>query len=357
MDLLIITPLYFGDGSGASVYYQRLTTLLSDNGLKIGIISDQESGLYDGIYFSLFPKRAGQARSPFKDYLSYALQNISYLRLEKLIKTTLPKNIIVHSSFYNFPGFFPAIMKRLMRKYPRVRFILDVRDHLVPNRRVKYFADYYSVIACSENIINYLVGAGLTESKLSYIPVIQEHLDCDDELAQQIGEKYNLGDARYILYAGLIKEEKRVDVLLEVFDRYIRPVMPDVKLVLIGLLKSTSGRLKALLNGEDVLYLGSLSRIDVIGLMANATMCVNLSQIESFSRSSLEAIALGKPVILPPNIPEFTECCADFVVSANEPEIIAKQMITIFESGQIPAYPISRHYPEQVICQYMRLLS
>ena len=356
MDVLIITPLFFGDASGASVYYQQLTSLLAGQGLTVGVVSDRESGDYNGVYFSLFPRRAGRNKSTIRDYASYALQNASYRKLVDILSMVSPKNVIVHSSFYNLPGVFPFFILRAMRKFPDINFILDARDHLVPPFRVRYFGRYRSVIVCSENIRVHLLASGLSAEKITYIPVIQEHLDSLAASAPQALAKYGLQNQRYIFYAGLIKEVKRVDVLHEAFINYVSPAMPDVKLVLAGLMKTTSEQVMTQLQHEQVMHLGSLPRKEVIALMQGAALCVNISPIEGLPRSSLEALALRKPVLLPPNVPEFMQHCRDHVAVDEEAEKIAAQMMRIMQDNSVPEYPIERHYAESQLSQYMKQL-
>lgn len=357
MDVLIITPLFFGDASGASIYYQRLTALFVEHGMNVGVISDREAGSFPGIYLGLFPRRAGQAKSPLKDYASYALQNISYRKLGGIVGEFSPKNIIIHSSFYNFPGLFPCYINNVMKHHPDINFILDVRDRLVPEKRIRHFKRYDSIIVCSENIRNYLCRGGLVKDSMTYIPVIQEHLESLAEEGKQVPERYGLQRDRYIFYAGLIKEAKKVDVLLEAYCRHIRPVMPDIKLVLAGLLKTTSHRIKEQLQSENVFHLGNLPRNEIIGLMNGAALCVNLSPIEGFPRSSLEALALRRPVLLPPNVPEFMQYCPGQVATENDPQAVAGQMIRIIQQHEIADYPVEKHYPENQFDRYMNILA
>ena len=250
----------------------------------------------------------------------------------------------------------PATSTRA-RKFPAINFILDARDHLVPPFRVRYFGRYRSVIVCSENIRVHLLASGLAADKITYIPVIQEHLQGLAEASSQVLMKYGLQNQRYIFYAGLIKEIKRVDVLLDAFINHVSPVMPDVKLVLAGLMKTTSEEVSAQLQHEQVMYLGSLPRQEVIALMQGAELCVNISPIEGLPRSSLEALSLHRPVVLPPNVPEFMQYCRDHVAVDEEPEKIAAQMIRIMQDKAVPEYPIDRHYSENQLSQYMKLLS
>ena len=123
----------------------------------------------------------------------------------------------------------------------------------------------------------------------------------------------------YIFYAGLIKEEKGVYLLLQ---SYCEQLQHDRhKLVLAGHNKLKTLKATKLLNHPKVLYIGNQDRNNILALMSKAALCVNLSFSEGMPRASLEAIALGRPVALPRGIPEFNKYCSEFIVNEEHPEL------------------------------------
>jgi len=349
--LLIITPLFFGDGSGASIYYQLLASELMKEGFEVSVISDEEEGVFSGGYFPFFKKRAGQKKRKFYDLVAYFHQNIAYIKMIFLTKKLNPDFILVHSSFYNHISIFPFFVNQAMKLTPNAQWTADVRDKLLPSQKLNYLNNFFNVIACSDNVRNYLIKNNIDKDKVSTIPVIQAVIDSRNKNSDR-----KPVIRQYIIYVGAVKEDKAVDLLLDAYVDFVRPFFPKVDFIVVGLDKSSAGsRIKNLLDCEGVKYLGKLSHIESLSLMSNAMLCVNISPIESISRVSLEAISLQKPTLLPPNIPEYQECCPEFVVSEMTAPAIGCQMRELLESQAIPNYPVINHSPDVVMKKYLTL--
>ena len=354
--VVIITPIFFGSGTGAATYYQLLVNALNGHHYKFIVISEiAENPTLTHIedYYGILPKRTGKDKQVWRDRLIYGWQNLNYLRLFTILKQVQPDIVLVHSSFYNFPGIFSTIVQFLIKlKSQEQAWICDVRDVLLPLRAIKQLFDYNAVIACSTNVAGRLVDNGLRTSQLFKIPIIQESLSIGNSDSIPFLSSLNLESNSYIFYAGMIKEIKAVDLLLEAFTRYVHPVFPDVKLLLAGYLKTSNSHILKLLKSPGVCYLKNQDRQSIHRLMASARLCINLSPYEALSRSSLEAIALKRPVLLPPNIPEFEQHCPDFVVRSRDPKIVAERIVFALHHPAIPNYPIEEHLLSRVINQY-----
>lgn len=354
--IIIITPIFLGSGTGAATYYHVLAKELQHQCLDLTVLSEQtnlQTNLENCEYIGLFPTRSGKQKQMIKDAIGYAWQNVKYLRVPNLIQERQPNAVLVHTSFYNFPGIFPQVMKRaIAHKRPKPKYIADVRDVLLPLKQIKYLSQYDQVIACSENVRDRLISGGLNREKITHIPIPQESISVNSVEVEQQLKQLGLDETPYIFYAGMIKEIKAVDLLLEAFTQFVHSKQPNIKLVLAGYIKTTNPRVINLLQSENVYYVGNLNRKDIFNLMAGASLCINLSPNESISRSSLEALALKRPVLLPPNIPEYMRYCPDFVVNSRDPNVIGEQIINALSNPEIPAYPIEQHLPETVIKQY-----
>lgn len=95
----------------------------------------------------------------------------------------------------------------------------------------------------------------------------------------------------YVLYIGRIDQNKGCHKLFEHFLRFKRETGAAVKLVLIG---KTILRIPA---HPDVVYLGFVSEQDKFDALAGARALVMPSFYESLSMVTLEAWALGRPVL------------------------------------------------------------
>lgn len=358
LHVVICSPLFWGGGSGASSYYRLLAKELVSMGCQVSVISDQEIAEGGGgvEYFSLFPARCSRNRRALRDKVAYLQQNLAYFQFEGLIRNIRPGCVILHSSFYNHPGVFSWLMRRLMRRLPDINFIADVRDALMPLRKVPLLNDFHHVVGCSDNVVEHLMAGGLAPDKIVRVPVIQERINLDEGQKDRLLKDLELDGRSYIFYAGLVKEGKAVKLLLEAFLKHVRSARPGILLVVAGLMKTSGSLIQNMLVEDDVLYLGNRSREDVLALMSGAALCVNLSPNEGMPRSSLEALALGRPVVLPPNVPEFDRCCSDFVVGDHDPAKVAGRILEIMDSDSLANYPIEQHYPEAVMPHYMKLL-
>ncbi len=95
----------------------------------------------------------------------------------------------------------------------------------------------------------------------------------------------------YIVYVGRIDENKGCPELFDFFLRFKQETASDVRLVLVG-----SSLLKIPAH-PDILYLGFLSEADKFAALAGAEILCMPSFFESLSMVTLEAWALGKPVL------------------------------------------------------------
>ncbi|AFY39022.1 glycosyl transferase group 1 [[Leptolyngbya] sp. PCC 7376] len=358
----IITPIFFGSGTGAATYYQLLLQSLQQYPLDFRVFSEKakeqqcsQEKWQNFEYVSLLPQRSGKDKQLLRDIWKYILQNIKYFQLRKEIKPQKCNIFLVHTSFYNQINFFYLVINRLTSLYKDINFIADVRDVLLPQKEIPQLNKYKLVISCSKNITQYLISGGIKSKKIRYIPIPQEKIFVADRFTDETLEKFLLTDQPYIFYAGMLKESKGVDLLLKIFIEEISPKYPQLKLVLSGFLKTQNPVVLEGLKARNVVYLGNAPRSEVLALIKGASLCVNLSPVESISRFALEAIALKRPVVLPPNIPEYMEHCPEFVATSRDPKVLATQMIRIMEAEQTADYPIEIHEPERVAAQYYEL--
>lgn len=106
----------------------------------------------------------------------------------------------------------------------------------------------------------------------------------------QVKTKFNLPE-QYILYCGRVAKEK-IGKLIEWFIEYKNNTNLPVKLVLTG------GVFMPRCQHPDVIYTGFVTDSERVSLIQLATLVVNPSDRESLSLLLLEAMQLGKPVLV-----------------------------------------------------------
>jgi len=130
-------------------------------------------------------------------------------------------------------------------------------------------------------------------SAVEHIPgdVVGMGIDIPEKFsAEAFRRKFSL-EGDYIIYIGRIDENKGSHRLFEYFLRYKKETSSTIKLVLTG---STILRIPS---HPDLLYLGFLNEEDKFNALNGATLLVMPSFFESLSMVTLEAWALGKPVL------------------------------------------------------------
>jgi glycosyltransferase involved in cell wall biosynthesis len=133
-----------------------------------------------------------------------------------------------------------------------------------------------NAISQNQDILGDVVGVG-TEIHETFFP---------DEFRQKYGIN---GD--YVIYIGRIDENKGCAQLFQYFQKYKQDHATDVKLVLIG-----NSKLNIPAH-PDIIHLGFLSEEDKFSGLDGALMLMMPSFYESLSMVTLEAWALGKPVL------------------------------------------------------------
>jgi glycosyltransferase involved in cell wall biosynthesis len=357
MKIVFVTPIFQNMVGGAAIYYNQLVSYLSKH-VDIIVISEKTSTparrLPSVKIIGLFPEWAGRNRS-YKDYFKYLWQNINYLKLVKLLQQERPNFVVVHSFFYKHRGLFPWIMLRLISSFPTTKFVLDVRDRSISANMSRYLHYFTFFISCSSNVTSHLKDMGIEDGKIKQIPVIHDPLKKRLERLKPSTLIKPFLKEKYILYAGAIKESKKVDLLLESFVSITKHNKNEMKILLAGPLKTKSKKMKLLLEKQGVHWLGQLEREEIIILVANANLVVNLSPIESLSRICLEAIDLDRPVILPPNVPEFKCCCSEFINKTSDPKQVGKFILKVLDEQKVPNYPIEAHYSHEVMKKYYQV--
>jgi glycosyltransferase involved in cell wall biosynthesis len=178
---------------------------------------------------------------------------------------TLPDKSILVPTAEHDPVIHLHIFKELFKK-PRAFVYNSAEEKKMIN-----------ALSRNEDVPGDIVGVG-TEIPPSYS-------------GEKFRQKFNIkGD--YVIYIGRIDENKGCVQLFNYFQQFKKEEAIDVKLVLIG-----SSKLNIPLH-PDILYLGFLSEEEKFSGLDGALILMMPSFYESLSMVTLEAWALGKPVLV-----------------------------------------------------------
>ncbi len=188
----------------------------------------------------------------YRYYHSY--WGIHALPQKSILVPTAERDSIIHLSLF----------KDLFRK-PRAFIYNSVEERNMIN-----------TISQNQDILGDVVGVG-TEIPAEFS-------------AENFRQKYDV-DGDYVIYIGRIDHNKGCGQLFQFFQRFKQEETTDVKLVLIGNNKIN------ILDHPDIRHLGFLSEKDKFSGLDGALMLMMPSFYESLSMVTLEAWALGKPVL------------------------------------------------------------
>lgn len=223
----------------------------------------------------------------------------------------------------------------------KVVFILT--DLLMDPRSL---ADSDAVICVSEGIFNRARSRCPTAKNLFYIPLPFERPKPGDSTSFLAK-----GVEPFILYVGGIMGRKGAPELFRAFARF-RRTFPNYSLVATGPLLEKRLRSEA---GDHVVLLGAVKHEAVLDLMRRAEVVILPSKSEGLPRACLEAIALGKKVICPPNVPEFLRSCPEFVLPSISEEHIVEKLREVIQAKRLPTYPFEQHEPDAVAGQIVEV--
>jgi len=362
MHILIITPIFFPTTGGAATYYELLARGLLSSGEveRVTVISERLPGYVNREMdennkielIRLFPHRAGGAFNKLSQYVRYAIQNVKYTSLPKLIREQKPDVVLVHSGFHNFINLLAPIICQISKSFP---IVADVRDHQMPLHRLRQLRHYHALIACSLNVLEHIGLFDYLTERAIHIPVLQENLLRERSGSGRTLAKYHLTSKSFFLYAGLVKPGKGIDLLISTYE-VLRSRGHTEELILAGVGKDFA-LLKKASSVPGVRLIGGMPREELLDLMAHSRMVMNLSASEGMPRTCLEGVALGVHVLMPKGVPEFDRYCPDSVVCSSEPELVASQIEELLAAPADNRYPIHQHEISHVLTQYINLFN
>ncbi|MGO1669808.1 MAG: glycosyltransferase [Sphingobacterium sp.] len=140
-----------------------------------------------------------------------------------------------------------------------------------------------------KNLANNIFGSSMAESSILAVGVETEFETTVP--FDVVKEKFNINSANYLHFFGRICESK-MEKLIPWFINYKAKYPSDLKLVLTG------RAFQDKIDHPDLIYTGFVSDEEKVALIKNATLVVNPSKNESLSLLLLEAMNLGKTVLV-----------------------------------------------------------
>lgn len=357
--LMLLVPTYAPAPGGCSVYARLLAEGLAARGTRVFVFSEAFAGeapLARGADGRLevmraLPCRAGASQKGIASYAAYARQQAQLLDLPRLAKARGITHALIHSSFYYNPGVIRRVVDRLAAQ--GVRLMLDVRDPKLDIARLGANPPFDWLVCCSKRVAAQLAGTPLG-ARVRHIPMLFEP-DVGPIDRRSLLARHGLAERGYLFSANGLFREKSSDVLV-MAARLLARQGRALPLVIAGRRRDHAPLYAKAAKAGVLRFIGPQTHRDTLALMAGAAAVINPSAVESPSRMSIEALMLGVPSLLPPDVPEFAHDGA-LIADANDPETLAGQIDDLIRRRPRPAYDVSEHLPGKVLPRYEALLA
>lgn len=365
---VILSPVIPPAAGGAARYTKLLAEGLADSGRKVTVISENHPehrsvSWAGGIDVRpIFPHRAGRVEIDSKAYVLYALQNVKMLGLASEIEAIAKEDgiapvVLVHSSFFYKPSVMPRVISRLRKALgPDVRLVVDVRDPLSTPSAIRHYHLFDSIVCCSLLIQKELSRDSALAPKTVHIPIPFDPDPAPDlATCKEVLSKFGLQEGRFLFNPNGVARAKGFDEMLAaVVELRKRPGYEDVCLVTAGRKRDWIEADDAAVTDGSLVYTGSVDHRTFLALAKSSLMGIIVSRIEGLPRASLEILAVGNRLVLPPVL-EFEEGAAAWVARDLDPVVLADQIQQLDSSAPPLSYDVGQHATEALVPQYMAL--
>jgi len=357
MHPLIITPLYPPAVGGAATYYSQIAAELvkRDEIRALTILTERYPGeprsQKEGklTILRLLPTRISRPQR------AYPIHAASFALTQAWFKTQLPGLVrnrgisLVHFHTRFASGLFPGTVRRCAAPA-----VADLRDKLIDPAGL---ADYAQrLICCCEGVYRFALNGGFPPERADLIPLsFAPPSPPSSSQIQRVRDAFGIEDGPYLLFVGDVNENKGVLSLLQAYDQW-RSTHADVALVIVGVNRLGKMFQNQVDATKGAIFLGSVQRETVLALMSGAEIIVLPSRSEGLPRVILEALALDRKVIAPPNIPEFDRYIPGSVLFGTDVVTLIETLERVWNQDHAPSFSFSpyqlAHVVESVISTY-----
>jgi glycosyltransferase involved in cell wall biosynthesis len=337
MKILIVSTIYSPNTGGSASYFKILINSMEN--------SNEFSNIYlltEFIHGLPILERIGKLTTirlmmPRDGYRAHNLlyKCVSYIFVQIVIFFTtifLKKKLQIvhmHSRTMNF-------FTNFYLKFLGIPVIIDIRDNFFKPQNLTSA----NVLICASENIYENIKKKIINSKVYHIPIPINY----NFFTKKISPIKRDSMVWEILYAGTITENKGIRELIDAV-RILHNRKIKFNLSIVGKNLTRNDILDNL--PIYIKYKGEMEQNNLYEEMRHCDLFILPSKSEGMPRVCLEAIALGKLTLVPPNIPEFNKVCQDFVLERIESRYIAKKIERIIKSDLLKLeYPIGNHKPE-----------
>ncbi len=351
MRILLLTPLYPPAIGGAAAYFANIMPLLeADPAIEqIILLTEQMQGepcehtTNKLTVLRLLPTRVSRERP----YLIHALTYIQTQRwfqhkLAQLVKQYQIDLVHFHTRYQG------KLAYRALAKLP-IPVLADLRDKMSDPAGLAKCSQH--LLCCAQGIVNFAAQGGYPINHTTYIPIpFVEPIPRPKTAMQAVCTHFGLGERPFLFYAGDMTVNKGIFNLLDAFEHW-QETHQGINLVLAGMNRAGRPFINRIKNLPQTFFLDHVPYAQAVSLMQASEMVLLPSRSEGLPRTILEAVSLGKKVLCPPNVPEFETYLPDFVLPEITPDAIETTLNAIWNSPNLPNYPLDNHRVEMIVAQ------
>lgn len=353
-NILVCCPVYSPHAGGGGQYFPLLVSQLLSFDMTNKIVVLTEYHPNEKFYtfennthvYRLLPQRDTKVdKTKIYSIISFFVTYAMFYLLMPVLMMKYKVNIIHYTRYLRIP--FYLLMATLKNIF-KVKIILDMRTTVESDECITSLFGYSSMISNSMGVFNQMSLLQVPNNKNFFVPnpikfperfkaneaaSIIHHLGIDDDMP-------------YLLFVGQLLERKSIIEVIDAFNIFVKKY-PDFHLVLVG--RNMVGELieEKINKNKNIIHIKPVPREKVVALMQLAEMIVQPSRVEGIPRVSLEALSLGKKVLLPPCVPEFVSKNEIFSIKHVTTSEIVNAMFRIYETNDVPKYDLSVHNPSE----------
>lgn len=279
----ILIGVFLRDQSALSEYFLKMASTFVDLGYRVIIISDEDKKEY-------VKKNHNPMILTWPSYHPNRFQDFLFIR--KLIKIYKPEMLIGNFTSVNLF----MIAGKLYGVPHRIAWIHSISSAFqgeIPywkTYRKKFIYKLATKIICNSNAtkIDAIHSFGIKENKITVL----------DNLIKNNNKYLKNQKVRSIIFVGRCHKSKGIDILLKAFS-LVQEKMPDLKLNIIagGNCDKYIKLAEELKISNNIIFLGKLSRSDVIQYFSISKLSVVPSLFEAFGYTVVESMSVATPVI------------------------------------------------------------
>lgn len=356
INILLICPVYAPHVGGGGQYFPLLVKELLKSGVvnKIIVVTEAHPGRAvvsqedSATIFRILPQRDTLENKSKLYSIGSFLWTYSLFYIAVPYLTARHRISIIHYTRYLRRAFYFLLYS--LSKLFHTRTVLDMRATVENDVVLKNLFGYHCVISNSEAVYRQVQDAGIDQERHMLVenPMYFPRVYTEDELWRVLGNLSPAIKRPYLTFIGQLLERKSIFEVLDAFKEFSRRY-PEYILVIAGRNMLGVKVIKRIDRMEGVIYLGPVGHDHAVALMQGCELVLQPSKIEGIPRVSLEALSLGKKVLLPPCVPEFVRACPEFCPEEITPESLCICIEKILSLHRLPFYDRTTHDPKGAI--------